>query len=107
MRTIQHSIALCLALVVILAGRQAAAQNATSGAIQGVVADAASGEPFAGVTVVATSPALQGTQSAFTDADGVYKITNLPPGTYTVTFYYAESTTRRTNVVVSINKTTP
>ena len=33
---------------------------------------------------------LQGSQTAITDENGHYKITNLPPGDYLVTFYYAD-----------------
>jgi len=102
-----RKIILATLLVAALAA-PAAAQNATTGAIQGVVTDASSGDGLAGVTVVVTSPALQGTQSALTDGQGVYKITNLPPGTYSATFYYgSDITVRRNNIVVSINKTTP
>ncbi len=85
----------------------ALAQNSTSGAITGVVKDAATGDGLAGVTVVVTSPALQGTQSAITEGAGSYKITNLPPGTYQATYYYSDITVRRNNILVSINKTTP
>jgi hypothetical protein len=86
---------------------EAQAQSPTSGAIQGVVRDKATGSTLAGVTVVVTSPALQGTQSAITDGRGFYKITNLPPGNYVVTFYYTDITVRRPNTLVSINKVTP
>jgi hypothetical protein len=94
-------------LLLVAAASPAAAQNATTGAIQGVVTDAASGDGLAGVTVVVTSPALQGTQSAITDGSGVYKITNLPPGMYSATFYYSDITVRRNNIGVGINRTTP
>ncbi|MBW2278647.1 MAG: carboxypeptidase regulatory-like domain-containing protein, partial [Deltaproteobacteria bacterium] len=85
----------------------ALAQNATTGAISGVVKDSSSGEGLAGVTVVLTSPALQGTQSAITEGSGSYKISSLPPGTYSATYYYSDITVRRNNILVSINKTTP
>ena len=89
------------------AARTARGQSATHGAVNGVVTDKASGEALAGVTVVATSTALQGTQSAITEGNGTYKITNLPPGTYVVTFYYADVTVKRTDIIVNANKTTP
>lgn len=88
-----------------LAG-SAAAQSLTTGAVQGVVTDAATGEPLVAVTVVATSPAMQGSQAAITDETGHYKISNLAPGTYTVTCYYADLAVRRT-VDVAANRTTP
>ncbi|MEO6772801.1 MAG: carboxypeptidase regulatory-like domain-containing protein [Kofleriaceae bacterium] len=72
----------------------------SGGAIAGVVTDKKSGEKLAGVTVVATSPALQGNQVAISDEQGNYRIAALPAGTYTVTFYYADTTTARANVTV-------
>jgi Ca-activated chloride channel family protein len=83
------------------------AQNATSGAVQGVVMDAQSGEKLAGVTVTVTSPALKDAQSAITDENGFYKIDGLPPGEYKVVFYFLAITVERSGVVVGVNKTTP
>src|SRR5678815_4323963 len=54
--------------------------------ITGVVRDA-SGGVLPGVTVEAASPALiEGVRSAVTDAQGIYKVVDLRPGLYTVTF---------------------
>lgn len=95
------------ALIALLATTTVArAQTSTTGAIQGVVVDAQSREPIAGVTVVASSPVLQGTQSALTDDAGQYKITNLPPGVYQLQLYYGDLVVRRVGLVVSINATT-
>jgi outer membrane receptor protein involved in Fe transport len=96
-----------VAVTALLASRPASAQNVTSGAIQGVITDAETGEPLAGVTVVASSPALQADQTEFTDETGRYKITNLPPGTYVLTYYFLELVVNRTGITVQINKTTP
>ncbi len=85
----------------------ARAQSSTTGAVQGVVKDSKTGEKLAGVTVIATSPALQGTQTAITDENGVYKITSLPPGNYLITFYYADITVEHANVNVGLNVVTP
>src|SRR5438046_9985052 len=56
------------------------------GSIAGVVKDA-SGAVLPGVTVEASSPALiERTRSVVTDGTGQYKIVDLRPGTYAVTF---------------------
>jgi hypothetical protein len=75
------------------------AQNVSSGSITGVVRDA-SGAVLPGVTVEAASPALiEKVRSAVSDSSGVYRITELRPGTYSVTFTLAGfSTLRRENV---------
>ncbi|MDB4958313.1 MAG: TonB-dependent receptor plug [Myxococcales bacterium] len=83
------------------------AQSTTTGAIQGVVTDKATGEPLAGVTVVVTSPGLSQTQTQITDEKGTYKITDLPPGDFLVTFYYADITVEQSGVHVGVNKVTP
>jgi hypothetical protein len=60
----------------------AAAQ--TTGNIVGQVTDLATGKPVAGALVIATSPGLQGEQTAITDGGGNYTLTSLPPGRYKV-----------------------
>jgi len=62
---------------------------AQTGSIAGVVRDT-TGAVLPGVTVEASSPALiEGTRSVTTDDKGQYKIVNLRPGVYTVTFTIA------------------
>ncbi len=85
----------------------AIAQSGTTGAIQGVVTDGASGEKLAGVTVIVTSPALSQTQTAITDENGTYQVGALPPGDYLVTFYYADITVERSGIHVGVDKTVP
>ncbi len=85
----------------------ARAQSSTTGAIQGVVKDKGSGDALPGVTIIATSPALSQSQTAITDDKGEYKISDIPPGDYLVTFYYADITVERTGVHVGVGKTTP
>lgn len=80
------------------------AQSATTGAIQGVVTDSSGGGPLAGVTVVISG---SGSQTTITEDDGSYRITDLKPGTYLVTFFFGELTIERKNIVVGVNKTTP
>jgi len=72
-------------LVMLLAG-SAFAQNSS---IAGAVRDTTGGV-MPGVTVEASSPALiERVRTAMTDAQGQYKIVDLRPGTYTVTFTLA------------------
>jgi Carboxypeptidase regulatory-like domain len=62
------------------------AQTVSSGSIAGVVKDT-SGAVLPGVTVEATSPALiEKARTVVTDEQGLYKIVDLRPGTFTVTF---------------------
>ncbi len=96
-----------LAIAFLLHVAPALAQSPTTGAIQGRVVERASKEPMAGVIVTVKSPALIEPQTAMTDEDGRYKITELPPGTYAVTFSAEESELTRTGVIVGANETTP
>ncbi|MBA3460404.1 MAG: TonB-dependent receptor [Deltaproteobacteria bacterium] len=82
----------------------ARAQTSTTGAIQGVISDADTGDPLAGVTIVVTSEGSSA-QSALTDGRGFYKITDLTPGSYLVSFYYLDFTVERP-VVVGVQKVT-
>src|SRR3954471_12501127 len=69
--------------ILILATVPLAAQ--TTGSISGHVTDT-SGGAVPGVTVEATSSALQGARVATTDVTGLYRLPLLPPGSYTVAF---------------------
>jgi len=70
----------------VLTSATVGAQDATSGSIGGVVKDT-SGGALPGVTVEVTSPALiEGSRSAVTDSQGVYRIVNLRGGQYSVSF---------------------
>ncbi len=57
------------------------AQNST---IIGTVIDTRSRQPVPDVVVTASSPNLQGEQTVVTDAQGNYRIPQLPPGIYTL-----------------------
>ena len=61
------------------------AQGVQTGTIRGVVRDA-QGLAVPGVTVTATSPALQGPRVVVTDTTGGYTFPSLPPGIYNVKF---------------------
>ncbi len=74
------------ALALTMMPAAARGQSATTGAIAGTAKDATGGI-LPGVTVEAASPALiEKVRTAVTDAQGNYKIVELRPGTYTVTF---------------------
>ena len=60
---------------------------------------------MAGVTIVVTSKSLLEPQTAITDEDGKYKVTELPPGQYTITFYAENTELVRTGIVVGANET--
>src|SRR5262245_61530159 len=77
-------------------------QSATSGAIAGVVKDP-TGAVLPGVTVEAASPALiERVRTAITDSEGQYRVVDLRPGTYRVTFSLAGfNTLARDNVVLT------
>jgi hypothetical protein len=85
---------------VVLVPSTAAAQASISGLVQD-----ASGGVLPGVTVEATSPVLiEKVRSATTDEAGLYRITDLRPGIYTITFTLQGFTTvKRENVEVSGN----
>ena len=76
--------ALVAAIVVVFFPLLASAQ--VLGTVAGSVKDA-SGAVLPGVTVEVNSPALiERTRTATTDSTGLYRIVNLPPGTYETTF---------------------
>jgi hypothetical protein len=76
------------------------------GTIAGAVKDA-SGAVLPGVTVEASSPALiEKVRTVVTDGSGQYRIVNLPPGNYSVTFSLTGfNTVKRDGVEVSPNFT--
>jgi hypothetical protein len=88
---------------VIWAGPAFAGQGTAPASIIGQVTDT-SGAVLPGVTVTATSPALQVPQIvSVTDAKGEYRLTPLPIGTYTTTYELSGfSTVRRENVRLTV-----
>lgn len=82
--------------ILTIAGRASAQQ--TEASVIGTVTDESQGV-LPGVTVTATSPALQGTRGTVTDAQGRYRLTPLPIGTYVLVFELAGfQTLRRENL---------
>ena len=90
------SVILLLATVTVFRG---VAFAQTGSAIAGVARDT-TGAVLPGVTVEASSPALiEKARTVVTDGQGQYKIIDLVPGTYTVTFTLAGfSTVRREGI---------
>ena len=90
----------CVALLVSVAVLPSAAHAQAS--LAGVVRDT-SGAVLPGVTVEATSDVLiERVRTAVTDGTGQYRLTELPPGSYAVTFSLAGfNTIQRQGVVVS------
>jgi hypothetical protein len=79
-------VAVVVVAVLRLAPSLAWSQDSNSATIAGVVRDA-SGAVLPGVTVEAASPALiEKVRAAATDSDGRFRIIELRPGEYTVTF---------------------
>lgn len=78
----------------------AAAAQTGQGGLRGYVKDEQGGA-LPGVTVTATSPALIQPTSAVSDAEGSYRLVNLPPGTYTIAAELAGfATSRRQDVLL-------
>jgi hypothetical protein len=80
------AVVILLSLLQIVLARGAVAQTATTGAIAGSVKDTTAAV-LPGVTVEAASPALiERVRTVVTDAGGQYKLVDLRPGIYTLTF---------------------
>ena len=98
---------LVLVMIVVIAGVAGVfAQGNPTGAIRGEVDDP-DGLPLPGVTVTATSPALQGTRTAVTSPNGDFIIPFLPPGDYTVTFELQNFRPQKQVVGVAMAETQP
>ena len=92
------------ALALVDVQQVAHADTAGTGSLRGVIKEKESGAAVPGATVIATSSSLQGEQSALADESGGYYLTALPPGVYTLTVYYNDTTFSRSNVLVQVGK---
>jgi outer membrane receptor protein involved in Fe transport len=93
-----------LALLMLFIASVAMAQTSTSGAVVGRVTDGTS--PVPGVTIELQSPALQGTKVAVSDANGEFRFSLLPPGTYTLSASLTGYTPlSQPNIGVGLNRT--
>lgn len=77
-----HSVRALLVLGGCLLSFNAFAQGTS--VLFGNVSDAATKAPVADAVVTVTSPSMQGEQVAVTDATGTYRVSQLPPGIYTI-----------------------
>jgi outer membrane receptor protein involved in Fe transport len=77
------------------------AQGVQTGTIRGLVKDQQD-LAVPGVTVTATSPALQGPRSTVTDKEGLFAIRALPPGDYQVKFELSGFATITRNTAVPL-----
>ncbi len=96
---------LAFAGAVLMLASVALAQS-TTGTISGRVVDA-QGLPVPGVTIVATSPNLQGTRETVTSANGDYILSLLPSGAYTVVFELSGFGPQTRNVSVAPTQVVP
>lgn len=89
MRVIRRTLSLLAGVLLVLALAPPAFSQALTGTITGRAIDAGGGL-LPGVDVTVTSPAMiGGPRTAFTDPQGVYRVTLLPAGEYRVTFKLA------------------
>lgn len=75
--------------------------TATTGAINGRVTYSRGADPLAGVTVVVSGNT---SQTTITEDDGTYRVIDLTPGDYLVTFFFGDLEAHH-RVRVSVNRT--
>src|SRR5215210_9460230 len=93
-----------MAVVFTLVAVSASAQIG-QGTLTGVITDA-QGAVLPGVAVTATSPALIGSRTTTTEADGRFRMPQLPSGVYKLRFELSGfSTVERDNVQVVLGQT--
>ena len=73
-----------VAAALIVGCATAASAQQGLGGLRGIITDA-QGAVLPGVTVTVTSPTMLGPQVGVTNAQGEYRVLNLPPGTFTLT----------------------
>jgi hypothetical protein len=94
-----------VALMLVTVGG-AFAQGTQTGTLSGTVLSS-DRQPLPGVTVSVKSPALLGTRTAVTDANGGYIFKALPPGTYKVSYDLTGFSTVEKTVTLALGATVP
>src|SRR5688572_23504293 len=98
---IRMSAILMALLLAFVDASAASAQGVQTGTIRGTVRDQ-QGLAVPGVTITATSPALQGPRSTVSDGEGNYTLAALPAGQYEVTFELTGFTTVKQTTSVAV-----
>lgn len=102
MKKIISATAFC---VLILAG-QALAQSTTAGGINGRIVDP-QGAIISNATVKVTNNGTNSSVTVTANEDGVYRVTNLQPGTYTVEFSAGSfAPSKASNIIVEVGRST-
>lgn len=96
-------IALCLALVITHLWPATTLAQTTTSTIEGVVTDA-NGAVVAQAEVKASGATLAAERQAMTDAQGFYRLTALPAGTYTLTVSHAGFAASTAHVELTLNR---
>jgi Carboxypeptidase regulatory-like domain len=98
-------VSLVILLCLIVAPVLSAQATRQTGVIRGLIKDD-TGAPIPGVTITAESPALMGSATSITDTAGLYRLINLPPGTYTVSASLTGfKTVKQLGIVVQVGQT--
>jgi hypothetical protein len=88
-----------------LSSALASAQGVQTGTMTGIVVSS-DNLPLPGVTVTASSPALQGKRTAVTDVNGVFIIKGLPAGTYALDYELSQfEPAKAENISVNVGGT--
>src|SRR4030042_4323578 len=96
---------LIISILLLISSRSLSYGQILTGRIAGVVVDD-EGSPLPGVTVEASSPSLMGQQTVVTSEKGTYRLANLPPGVYQLSFALPGfQTVERKDFRVTINAT--
>ncbi|WP_419145200.1 TonB-dependent receptor [Myxococcus stipitatus] len=102
--SIRVGLARGLCLAVLLCGASSFAQGVS--VITGTITSADDKRPLGDAVVTATSPKLQGERVVVSDASGLYRLPQLPPGTYTLRVEHeGHEPYTRSDIVLRVDRT--